>query len=187
MQDISRETIEQAQAGDMQAFERIYRAASGFVYNVAFRITNDAQESQEVTQDVFLKIHRHLKDFEFRSSFTTWAYRIATNTALTACKRKSRHTGCREDFETVIATHPAPDDSAAGLTEEEERRERQAAVQSLLDRLNPGHRMVIVLREIEGLSYQEISRTLKINLNTVRTRLRRAREALLAAADKGES
>jgi len=186
MEDIPRETIEQAQAGDMQAFERIYRAASGFVYNVALRITGDAQEAQEVTQDVFLKIHRSLKMFEFRSSFKTWAYRITANTAFTACKKMSRHKSRREDYDTAIATHPAPDDTAADLVAEEERLERRAAVQSLLNTLSPEHRMVIVLREIEGLRYEEISRTLKINLNTVRTRLRRAREALLKATGKGE-
>jgi RNA polymerase sigma-70 factor (ECF subfamily) len=185
MEEISRDIIEQAQAGNMQAFEKIYRAASGFVYNVALRITNSSQEAQEVTQDVFLKIYHHLKDFQFRSSFKTWAYRICVNTALNAYKKISRQTSRREDFDSVIDTQAASVDTRKELLEQEELKEKEEQVESLLAVLNPEQRLVIILREIQGLSYEEISQALKININTVRSRLKRAREALLAASVGG--
>jgi len=180
MQDIPRDIVEQAQAGDMQAFQRIYRIASGFVYNVALRITNNQQEAEEVTQDVFMKIYHHLKEFQFRSSFKTWAYRIAVNTALNAYKKMSRFNRRRVDLDSVIDTQAVSKDNREEIFQAEERKEKEKRLASLLKMLNPHQRAVIVLREIQGLSYQEISQILKINLNTVRSRLKRGREALLA-------
>jgi RNA polymerase sigma-70 factor (ECF subfamily) len=187
MEDIPRDTIEQAQAGDKEAFEGIYKAASGFVYNVALRITNNRQEAEEVVQGVFLKIYHHLKDFAFRSSFKTWAYRITVNTALNAYKRIARETGRRQDFETVMETHAASEDTQGEIAQQEERALNQALLEALLSKLNVEQRTCIVLREIEGLSYQEISWVLNINLNTVRSRLKRAREALMAYSGGGQS
>ena len=186
MENISRDIIEQAQAGDRAAFERIYKAASGFVYNVALRITNNHQEAEEVAQDVFLKIYHHLKDFAFRSSFKTWAYRITVNTALNAYKKTARGLRGRQDFDTVIETQPAPDNTQQQVIQQEERLLNQARLEALLNKLNVAQRTCIVLREIQGLSYQEISRVLKINLNTVRSRLKRAREALMAHSAGGQ-
>ena len=180
MEDITRDIIEQARTGNMQAFERIYRIASGFVHNVALRITNNRQEAEEVTQDVFMKIYHHLKDFEFRSSFKTWAYRITVNTALNTYKKMSRFNRRRVDFDSVIDTQALSVDNKKEIFQADERREKEARLTSLLKVLNPNQRAAIILREIQGLSYQEISQALKINLNTVRSRLKRAREALLA-------
>ena len=74
MQDIPKDVLIKAAEGDIKAFEHIYRVTSGFVYSVAFRITQNTQEAEEVTQDVFLKIHKNLKNFRFRASFKTWIY-----------------------------------------------------------------------------------------------------------------
>jgi RNA polymerase sigma-70 factor (ECF subfamily) len=185
MEDIPRAIIEQAQTGDKAAFESIYRASCGFVYNVVLRITSNREEAEEVAQDVFLKIYHHLKDFAFGSSFKTWAYRIAVNTALNACKRASRDTGRREDFETVMEKAASGADTAAEISQKEEGALNQARLEALLNKLNSQQRACIILREIEGLSYQEISEVLKINLNTVRSRLKRARGALMAYAAGG--
>jgi RNA polymerase sigma-70 factor (ECF subfamily) len=187
MEDIPKDLIEQAQAGDMEAFESIYRAASGFVFSVALRITNSTQEAQEVTQDVFVKIYRNLKGFQFRSSFKTWAYRITANTAFNAYKRISREMNRREDFDSVANTEAVSDDAKKETATQEERREKEARLESLLTMLNPEQRMCIVLREIEGLSYQEMSEALNLNINTVRSRLKRARETLLAHSKGGRN
>lgn len=185
MEDISRDIIERAQAGDIDTFEAIYKATSGFVFNVSLRVVNNRQEAQEVTQDVFVKIYHSLKEFEFRSSFKTWAYRIAVNTALNACKRSNKHDCRRQDLDSVIDTQAASIDSRKELIEKDEQQHARGKLESLLAGLNPDQRACIVLREIEGFSYEEISRTLRINLNTVRTRLKRAREALMAHAGGG--
>ena len=185
MEDIQRETIEQAQAGDIAAFERIYRAASGFVYSVALRITNNRQEAQEVAQDVFLKIYHNLKGFQFRSSFKTWVYRVTANTALNAYKKMSRDLNRRQDFDSIIDTQAVSVDTKKEMEERQERDEQKSRLESLLNSLNPDQRAAIVLREIQGLSYEEISQALSININTVRSRLKRARQALLAASGGG--
>ncbi|MDD5347099.1 MAG: sigma-70 family RNA polymerase sigma factor [Candidatus Omnitrophica bacterium] len=187
MEDIPRQLIEQAQSGDMAAFEQIYRATAGFVYSVALRITGSAEEAQEATQDVYMKVYRSIDKFEFRSQFKTWLYRIAANTAINAYNRQSRDFRRRDDFDAILAVVPAKDDIAAEVSGREERRLAEGRLQSLLDRLNPDQRACLVLREIEGLSYEEISQALRCNLNTVRTRLKRAREALMQLSSERTS
>lgn len=185
MEDIPKDILLKALEGDMQAFESIYRRASGFVFTVALRITNNSHDAQEVTQEVFLKVHRSLKDFQFRSSFKTWLYRVTVNTALNVYKRASRHMQGRDDFQSVIETYPSREDSANEIMGREEQQENETRLKSLLDRLSPGQRACIVLREIQGLSYKEMADALMTNINTVRTRLKRARQALLASARGG--
>jgi RNA polymerase sigma-70 factor (ECF subfamily) len=185
MEDVSRDILIQASEGNMEAFEKIYKATSGFVYNVALRITASSQDAQEVTQDVFMKIYNNLKNFQFRSSFKTWIYRITVNTALNVHKRASREMNRRDDFDKVADTQASSDDTAEEIIQREESRAAKERLKSLLNVLNPQQRACIVLREIEGLSYQELSKALKININTVRSRLKRARQALLAYARGG--
>jgi len=180
MEEITRDIIERAAGGDMDAFEVIYKAASGFVFNLALRITNSRPDAEETTQDIFIRIYDNLKRFEFRSSFKTWIYRIAVNTAINVYNRNIRNTGRRVDFDTIIETHGYSPE----IKEEAEKSEEKKMLSLLLTALTPDHRAVIVLREIEGLSYGEISEALKINLNTVRSRLKRAREILLERGKK---
>lgn len=182
MQDISKELLTQASTGDIQAFEEIYRLASSFVYSVALRVTRNADEAKEVSQDVFIKIYNNLRSFRFRSSFKTWLYRITTNTALNALKKSSKNINRRVDYDVALK---ANDDSATA-THAIEMDDNKKLLSSLLDMLNPDQRACIVLREIEGLNYREISKALSININTVRSRLKRARETLLAHGKRGD-
>ena len=181
MEDISRDIVEQAKTGNIQAFENIYRAVSGFVYTLALRITNNAQEAEEVTQDVFMKIYHNLNTFGYRSAFRTWVYRIAVNTALNASKKFSRSMRGRQDFEDVIDSQVAPVNKEDEPGRQEEQKLQKQRRESLLAELNPEQRMCITLREINGLSYEEIAQAMHININTVRSRLKRAREALLGS------
>ncbi|MBL7130945.1 MAG: RNA polymerase sigma factor [Candidatus Omnitrophica bacterium] len=180
MQDLPRDILIRASQGDIEAFKEIYKATSGFVYTLALRITNNIEDAQEVTQDVFLKIYKNLKSFQFRSSFKTWIYRITANTAINAYKRKSKEILHKGDYEITIKTESAPNET----TEIIDKEQKEQLLRSLLDMLNPDQRACITLREIEGLNYKEISKALKININTVRSRLKRAREALLTYRKK---
>jgi RNA polymerase sigma-70 factor, ECF subfamily len=180
MTDIPRDVVIRAGEGDMQSFEQIYKAVSGFVYSVAFRITNNAADAQEVTQDVFLKIYRNLKGFRFKSSFKTWAYRITVNTAINKYRVVAKEKKRTVNYDDAIETGKTAADERAGFIEKEDAEKRVA---KLLDLLNPDQRACVVLREIQGLSYQDIAETLKININTVRSRLKRARLALLERAE----
>jgi len=182
MEDISRETLEQACRGDMEAFEQVYRKTCGFVFNVALRVTNSRHDAEEVTQDVFMKIFRKLKTFGFRSSFRTWLYRITVNTAINSLRKQAKERRQQDDYDTVIRTQGGYDPRGSAA----EQGDNEQLVAAALAGLNPDQRTCIVLREIEGLSYQEISEALRININTVRSRLKRAREVLLEAAkDEG--
>ena len=180
MSDISNELIIQAADGDMAAFEAIYKASSGFVYNIALKVTNNRDDADEVTQDVFVKIFNSLKEFGFRSSFKTWIYRIAANTAINHAKSESRRGRGKVEYDPATHDIQAPDTAK----QEPDTEEAKGEVARLLDKLDPDQRAVLVLREIEELDYRAIADTLNININTVRSRLKRAREKLIALARK---
>jgi len=181
MAEIPSELVAQAAAGDMKAFEALYKATSSFVYNVALRITNNRNDADEVTQDVYVKVYDNLRAFGFRSSFKTWIYRITANTAINYCKKHARHIKGAVEYDPAVHDVEAPDTAGASLRAED----AQAHVTHLLEALDADQRACLVLREIEGLDYRSIAYTLKININTVRSRLKRARERLLAAGRKG--
>ena len=181
MQEIPQDLLIRASEGDIQAFQEIYKMASSYVYNLALRISNNQEEAEEITQDVFLKIYNHLRYFQFRSAIKTWIYRITVNTAINASKKRSRELSRRADFNENIQYGPASEVLKQRLDQEE----NEALISRLLKLLNPKQRACVVLRDIQGLSYKEIARTLGINLNTVRTRLKRARQTLLNARKRG--
>ena len=174
--EISSELIVRAGGGDMAAFEEIYRLASSFVYSVAFRITRSHADAEEITQEVFIKMHEALPRFEFRSSCKTWLYRIAANAAISRCRKGARESSLagkyREHLEVAAQQSPAAEDI------------NEKTVGALLSALDDEQRACVVLREMEGLAYEEIAEILHIPLNTVRSRLHRAREAMLAFANK---
>jgi len=174
MEDIGKDILVRASQGDMRAFEDVYKGSSSFIYNVAFRIVNNREDALEVSQEVFMIIYNKLKTFRFESSFKTWAYRITTNTSINYAKKYSR-----------VKTVPFEESLGEGavLSEAQSRMEQEdqsQLVESLLGELNPDQRACVVLRDIQGLSYEEIARVLNININTVRSRLKRSRERLLS-------
>jgi RNA polymerase sigma-70 factor (ECF subfamily) len=175
MNNISEDTITKALKGSVESFEAIYKAYSGFVYNVSFRVVNNIDEAQEVTQEVFLTVHRKLKSFRFKSSFKTWIYRIAVNLAINHAKKKAK-----EQNRTVGYNDDDFSKSIDSFDEGIEREQQEKTISILLESLNPDQRACVVLRNHEGLSYQEIAESLNININTVRSRLKRAREKLLS-------
>jgi RNA polymerase sigma-70 factor (ECF subfamily) len=181
MHDIALDILERASEGDMGAFEEVYKAASGFIYNVAFRITRNNADAEEVTQDVFMKIYHNLKGFQFRSAFKTWAYRITVNTAINRYRKSIREENGRVDYDSIIESLPGGYSTVEGVIQSD----NEARLNALLGMLSPEYKSCLILREIEGLSYQEIAVALKIPVNTVRSRLKRAREALLDEARKG--
>jgi len=176
MPDISKEILIKAQEDDLESFETIYKETSGFVYNVAFGVVNNKHDAEEVMQDVFLNIHHNLNNFRFQSSFKTWVYRITVNCALNQVKKMVREKNRVKEYGNNLIKVGTPF-QAPKIAELKDGSEQM--ISSLLGGLDADQRICIVLRNIEGLSYQEISDTLKININTVRTRLKRARERLL--------
>jgi len=182
MEEITKDTILNASQGDMNAFETIYKNTSGFVYNVALRMAGSYDTAAEITQDVFLKVYEELKNFRHASVFRTWLYRITVNMTLNALKKNSKYADKTIDIDampdSILTENPVHDQI--------ERNTRNEELQKLLDTLSEDQKICIVLRDIEDMSYKEIAETLNLNINTVRTRLKRARETLLKRAAGGK-
>lgn len=180
MREIAKDIIEKAAAGDIGAFEEVYKAFSSTVFTIAFGVTRDRQDAEEVTQDVFVKIFRRLRSFKFESSFGTWVYRIAVNTAINKYRSRANYKQKTVGLEAG--------GEIAGPDIAKDRFDRESAgskVAELLGHLSPEHRSCMILRELEELDYKEIAGVLRIPLNTVRSRLKRAREALVGYCRKG--
>jgi len=180
MQEISIQTIKEASEGSMAAFRQIYDKASGFVYNVALRILNNKEDAEEVAQDVFVNIFRSLDKYYFGSSLKTWMYRITVNASLNCVRRRKKEINKHVSYDDALEKEQGLCSSAPGA----KRLEDEELVTRMLDMLNPDQRACIVLRNIEGLSYEEIAVALAININTVRSRLKRAREILLTCRNE---
>ncbi len=173
MQDISDEIIIKAVEGDLDAFEYIYQRSASFFYNVALRIVNRREDAEDVVQEVYMIMYKQLKSFRFDSSFKTWGYRITVNTAINYAKRASRNNHTSMDVREE--THVPVQASTLQLDENS----KNDMVEKLLEILNVEQKACIILRSQQGLSYEEISQTLGIPINTVRSRIKRAREAMM--------
>ncbi|MDD5438688.1 MAG: RNA polymerase sigma factor [Candidatus Omnitrophica bacterium] len=178
MKEISKELLTEAASGNMEAFQEVYKALAGYVYTVALKVTQNRADAEEVTQDVFITVYKNLNTFAFKASFKTWVYRITMNMAINKYRVTARNKTRHVDLDS------APDAAcgASTVTQHLEEEETKNRLDVLLAKLSPEMRSCIILREIEGMDYKEIAGTLKIPLNTVRSRLKRSREALMAAA-----
>ena len=175
MEDIAKDILIRASQGDMQAFEDVYKASSSFVYNVALRVVNNREDALEVAQEVFMIIYHKLKSFRFESSFKTWVYRITANYAINFAKKSSR--AKTVPYEDLLERGRGSSSEAQTQMDQEH---QSQLVENFLGELNPDQRACVVLRDIQGLSYEEIAQALNININTVRSRLKRSREKLLS-------
>ena len=140
------------------------------------RITGSASDADDACQEALIKIVRNLPRFDGRSSFGTWAYRIATNASLDELRRRQRRPSL--DFAGTAVddrSHEIVDHAASGRTD---RVDDQLAIDTALDRLSEDFRVVVVLRDVIDLDYQEISEILDIPLGTVKSRIARARAQL---------
>jgi RNA polymerase sigma-70 factor (ECF subfamily) len=174
--------LEQCRRGDGQAFAGLVALHEGLVFNLAARLLGDAEEARDLSQDVFLQVYRTLGGFQGRSSLKTWIYRIVVN----QCRNRRRfwHRRRRDRALDIDALTPADEARLSashgpeGPYEELRRRERARRVQEALLDLSFDHRAILLLREIEGLSCEEVAGTLGLPEGTVKSRLARARESL---------
>jgi len=178
--------IEQCRQGDSAAIERLVLRYQNRIYNVVLKICADPDDAAELTQETFVKIIENLSRFEGRSSFYTWAFRIAVNLTLNYCQRNAklvvRSLDSEEEPYNHQATHAlkellsddrSPDPAAMAQNKEV----YEIALKALM-KLDDAQRAVLVLRDIEGMSYARIAEVLGIELGTVRSRLSRARTKL---------
>lgn len=173
------ELVHSAQKGDTSAFGQLVEAHQSKIYSLCYRMTGNAEDAADLTQEVFLSAWRSLSRFQEQSSFGTWVYRMATNASIDFLRREKRRQvlsmTMEEDSEERQAQVPDERYSPHRLLEQKEARQ---AVVDALAALSPEHRQVLVLREMEGLSYQEIGQLLDLEEGTVKSRIARARLAL---------
>ena len=174
------ELIARAKAGDDEAFAQLMRANETRIYNLTLRMTGNPEDAMDLAQEAFLNAWRGLKFFKGDSAFSTWVYRLASNACIDFLRRKKR----RQDVSLSMPTDEE-DDSQPDIPDERflperelERKELRQAVAAGLSQLSDEHRQVLVMREINGLSYQEIADVLDLVAGTVKSRIARARNSL---------
>jgi RNA polymerase sigma-70 factor, ECF subfamily len=171
-------SLEALRAGDRAEFARLVETYSNIIYRLAIKMLKDPQDAEDVLQETFLKAYKHLSSFDGRSSLSTWLYRIATNEALMAIRKRK--------IVTVSIDEPLEDDEPLQppieivdwccLPESElMTAEARSYMDQAVDLLSPALRAVFVLRDIEGLSTQETAEVLNLSEEAVKTRLSRAR------------
>jgi len=167
--------VRAAQQGDHGAFRMLYDSYHGQLYNLTYYTLKDSQLAEDTLQSVFLKIYQGLPGYRFESSFKTWAFRIAVNEARNQLRNKKSELPL-----TVISGSPQEIHEAPGPDEKQLLQQREAIVRRALMELSPKMRIVIVLKYIDGLSYDEIATVLDCSPGTVASRLNRALEKLEA-------
>jgi len=180
--------VRRAQGGDRAAFKALYDRYHRRVYAVAVSVLKSPSDASDVVQEAFVKVHKHLGDFQGASSFYTWLYRISMNLAIDQLRRRktARHVDyddaigrAEDDAEANSALGPTLDGQDPGKTHS--RKELAGKIQAALATLPEYHRQVIVLREVEGLSYEEIAKIMKVPKGTIMSRLFHARRKMQSA------
>jgi RNA polymerase sigma-70 factor (ECF subfamily) len=173
--------VQQHLAGETRAFEVLVERYQARLLNFVYRIVGDRERSEDLVQEAFIRVHRHLARFDRSKKFSTWIYTIASNLAKNELRNRARSP-------LVLFTSLAPqwddeerplefEDSGAQPDEAFRRNHLKEAVERSVAQLPAHHRDVFVLRELEGRSYEEIAEITHCNLGTVKSRLNRARNA----------
>jgi RNA polymerase sigma-70 factor (ECF subfamily) len=178
------EFIERLKRGDASAFEALVAERSGEIYGLLFRLTENSEEARDLTQETFLRAFQSIGGFRGEADLRTWIYRIAINQA-----RNRWRWWRRRSRDTTVSLDATQGDSGrtlgatlAELSDNPEQQtlahEREVALRSALQRVGRAYREAVILRDIEGFTYEEIATTLGINVGTVKSRLARGRQEL---------
>ena len=173
MKNDDRTLVRMAAKGDQEAFARLVERHTGMVYALAYQRVGNREDAEDIAQTVFFKAWRALPDFRGDAAFSTWLYRLTVNASTDFLRAQREHPLSLDDPDLPQPAHPGPEPFDAAR--ETERRE--ALVQAV-HTLPEQARTVLLLREMDGLSYEEISDALEVPMGTVRSRLARARRAL---------
>jgi len=181
MNDNEKLLLKRSKAGDVDAFEQLIEGYQRKIFNLALRIIGNYDDASDLAQEVLIRIYKSIGGFKEQSSFSTWVYRITTNVCLDDLRKKKNRKVISLDEEIrvedgemkrqIVSDDPLPDDVA-------EKSELRKTVFNAINNLSAEHRIIIVLRELHGFSYEEIAKIIKCPKGTVKSRINRARQAL---------
>lgn len=175
------ELLAKFKKGDQQAFELLVRKYKTTVFNTIYSIMGNAQEADDIAQEVFLKVYTKADSFKGKSSFSTWLYRITVNRCVDELRRrKNKIISYETEFnqEEKLKLKDVLASRENDITEKLRQKELQDIIQKAMNSLPEKYRIILTLKEIEGLSYKEISQIMKISLAKVKIWLFRARQKL---------
>jgi RNA polymerase sigma-70 factor (ECF subfamily) len=173
-----RKLVRAAQKGDERAFRELVEKYQRRVYQLALGMTKDPDDAMDIAQETFVRVHKYLPSFKGDSSFFTWTYRIAMNLCLDAQRRKGRAEridATDGDEAEIEAAMDPPSAALAGPQKMALNSELKEKIEEALASLSENHRAILLLREVEGLSYEELAKVLGIRKGTVMSRLFHAR------------
>ena len=181
--------VQRTQSGDRAAFRALFDKYHGRVFAVALGVVKNPQDAHDVVQEAFVRVHRHLGGFQGASSFYTWLYRITMNLSIDHHRRKK--SALHVDYDDALRREESEVEDAGNMVsayaaggdphKTQSRKELAARMQAALATLPAYHQQVIVLREVEGLSYEEIAKIMKVPKGTIMSRLFHARRKMQAA------
>lgn len=175
------EAVKRAKNGDINAFEIIVKTYEKKIYNLALRYNNNREDAFDISQEVFIKVFRSIGSFKEESSFSTWLYRVAVNVCIDYQRKNKKHSN------SLSLTIRDDDGDEQQLEIEDisyspetvyDRTELRESIGKALNMLSEEHKQVLILREINGLSYEEIAEVLSLEEGTVKSRIYRGREKL---------
>jgi RNA polymerase sigma-70 factor (ECF subfamily) len=184
-----RQFLARAQDGDVSAFEALVDAHRDKVYGLALRMTRSEADAAEITQDTFLSAYQHLKDFRGDAAFGSWVHRIAANHALMRLRHRRVAQAAEQELQGPeftergsLAEYPQSDWSR-DAEEKALDAELGTAIQQATEQLPQGYREVFLLKDVDGLSYEQISEVTGDSIPAIKSRLHRARLALRESID----
>lgn len=171
------ELVLEIKKGDESAFQEVMSRYTQKVYNLAIRLTRNQEDAEEILQDVFVTVYKKINSFEGKSAFSSWLYRVTANTAFMKLrKRKQSDSISFEEVSPTIRDNwvgKSPEDSDTDYMSI--RHELREIIQRAVERLPEEYRNIFVLRDIDGLSNEEVAETLALSVPAVKSRLHRAR------------
>lgn len=179
----STEIVKKAQNGDISAFEMLIEEHKNNVYKTAYSMVGNHHDASDISQIAFIKAYQNLSKFNFKSSFSTWLYRITVNSCLDEIRKRKRNSDGNvaidddENAFEVISESDTPEEAV-------ERDELKRAVWKNINKLSDKYKKVIIYRDINGFSYDEIAKIEKCSVGTVKSRINRARQALKELIEK---
>ena len=184
IRDEDHEFVSLCKKGDVDAFEALVKKHQKRMFNIAYRMMGNYEEASEIVQDALVSAYRGIKNFKAKAKFSTWLYTIVINLSKNRLKQvKAQLHRERYSIDNPVLTnegqiHGEPASSEPSALETLEKRDIQQKVQACINSLDDEFREVLVLRDIQGFSYDEIGDVLKVPEGTVKSRLFRAREAV---------